>query len=568
MESDEYLESEAPPLSDEEKEQPEEEIEWEDVAPAEEKIEPEPEAKEEGMPGETTKVRPPTTPKLSPGQLKLGVIGVIILIILSATGIYLLGSDDSDVVVNVPELRKGDEARYTVTGNLDIRDAGNDPIADEITSGSIDLKGSSMNVKVVGIETVTDGFYHDYPALKTNTFNTWKIAGWVQTESYQKVDIDGTIHLSNDAYRNGETILLSDIEATTNIDASDSMGLYTKSINSEDDLRTYSSVSGNLQGRIDTIIHQKDLKKGMNGEFTEGEVKYHWEVIGNEKVYDTDCVVMEFKVIEPLPEHLAYQSLKLSLSNKHPFPVKTELKLTTTKQGRITLKYTMTMNRFNRGKVALDIPSDTINGTSPYLEKETMELYPPTGSRENTSIGLEIEIAHERAVDESSGLQDYLNSHEDAYLVQGIYNETDGPHWNFTYSYPDATDGYVVLVTESEVDDKGEMPLSEAGAWLEVPSPAPDTVLTWAGAEQVLKHDDEVKDNTFIGEGIRFDECNLRVRTRLYQPSVDLVSMFASAPRVDYGYVLVKKDYEFAAGVDANTGQLLFVYTHSGDSRF
>jgi len=496
-------------------------------------------------------------------QNTLLVIGVVIIIILSAVIYTMQSGDDSDVVVNVPELMIGDEGIYTVTGDIDIRDAESDPIGGEITEGKIDLKGSSMTVKAESITTVTDGYFREYSALKTYSLATWNIDGWVNTESYDVIDIDGDITISSDSYRNGNTVLLTKIDASTKIDArSRTLGIYTKDIDSEDHLRTYSSDSGDLQASLDEIIHTKDLKKGMNGEFSNDDVDYDWKVTGTNKVYGAKCVIVEFTVKKPLPEELESQSIKLYLSSKYPIPVKTVLKLVITAQGRATVKYTMTMNRFTRGQELLPIPSDEIDRSSPYREQRFMDIYPPTGTKENSSIAYELKDAHDKAVEES-GLKDYLDDHSDAYLVQGIYNETDGPVWNLTYSYPDSETGYVVIVTESKVDDKGEMKLDDAGSALEVNVPAPELVNSWAGAEQVLKQDSEVKDTCFNGEGINLHDCNLGVRTRLYQPSFDLISMFASAPRVDYGYVITQDD-DFAAGVSADTGQLLFVGTHNG----
>jgi len=502
-------------------------------------------------------------------QLQMAAVCIVAIIILSTFYLLVLRSEeDLDVTVNVPELKLGDEARYGVSGSLDISGYEDEPLQDEVTSGNINLKGSSMSVKAEGIETVTDGYYYEYESLKTYTYSNWQVDGWIDTVSNGIVDIDGTIQVTNNAYRNGDTILLNEIEAQTNIEAkSRDVGFYTEDIDSEDTLRTYSSESGDLQASFDDIIHTTDLKKGMSGEFTNDDLEYKWEASGNAKVYGARCVIVTFTLIDPIPPDLDIksQSIKLYLSNKHPFPVKTELDLVVGKaahQGKVTVKYSMTMNRYVSGSTTFVLPEDQIIKESPYQDLGTMKLFPPTGVRENSSISFELKDAHEFALEESD-LEEYLDSHSDAYLVQGIYNETDGPVWNLTYSYLGSDTGYVVIVTESKVEDKGEMKLADAGSALEVNSEALDFVNSWSGAEQILKHDDEVKDNCFTGEKINLHDCNFGVRTRLYQPSVDLVSMFASAPRVDYGFTITKGD-EFAAGVDAETGQLLFVATHDG----
>ena len=490
------------------------------------------------------------------------IVAVIVaIIIVGGTGAYLMQSGGRDVVVNVPDMRIGDEARYTVSGNIDVRGAENDPIGDEISSASINLQGSTMTVGVDGIETVTDGFYHNYSALKTSTDLSYSLKGWAQTESYQKVDITGTAQLSERAYRNGNTILLSDITGNSHIHASAPSTGFSKDYDSTDHLRTYSS--NDAQGKMDEIIHLKDLKKGMKGDFTVGETTYHYEATGNAHIFDTDCVVVEFRVVEPMPENLTKQSLRVYLSSKYPFPVRTELEVVTTVQGTITVKTIMTMNHFTPGTQPVVIPNDTINRTSPYFEGGKMGIYPPEGTPANTSIGdFNITKAHDKAV-KDSGLGDYLKAHTNAFLVQGIYNDTNGPHWNLTYSYPGANKGYRVIVKEGSVDDHGEMPLSGGGTGLKADVQVPVNVLTWAGAEQILKHDSVVKEKAFSGDKLNSGECNFGVRTALYQPSVDPVSMFASAPQVNYGYTLIKGD-ELTAGVDAGDGQLLFVAIHSG----
>ena len=509
--------------------------------------------------------------QFTPNMTHIAVIAVVALILISSVYIIFLREDDdlSNLVVNVPDMKVGDEGHYNVGGSIDIRDAENDPIAGEITSGKISLDKSSMTLKVEGEETVTDGYYREYSALKTYTKSRWEVEGYVDTESYDIIDIDGSTEITSLAYRNGDAILLTDLEADTNIEAkSREFGFYSETYDSHDELRTYSSDSGDIQASLDEVIHTKDLKKGMSGQFTNNDVSYTWKATGNAKVYNAACVIVTFTLVEPLPDNtdIESQSIKLFLSSKYPIPVKTELEVVVTSQGKVTVKNTITMTYFKRGDEDLTIPEDEIIRESPYKEQRIMEEYPLLGTSANTSISYNIKDAHDKAVDQS-GLQDYLNSHPGSYLVQGIYNETDGPVWNLTYSYPDADMGYVVLVTESKVTDKGEMKLGDAGTALAVNADHPEIVISWAGAEQILKHDDEVKNTCYSGESMNLGDCNFGVRTRLYQPSVDLVSMFASAPRVDYGYIVSKGD-EFAAGVDADTGQLLFVATHDGPELF
>lgn len=502
-------------------------------------------------------------------MMQIAVVGVVALLLLAVLLIFILPEEETDYIIVVPGLRVGDEGRYSVSGSIDIKDAHNEPIADEITEGWISLGGSSMVVEAEGITTVTDGYYRDYSALQTYSLATWDIDGWVDTISYGKVNVDGTVQINSDAYRNGNTILLTDMVATTDITAeSQDVGFYSKRVDSTDTLRTYSSDSGDLQANFDEVIHTPNLRKGMKGEFENDDVAYTWEVTGNARVFKTDCVIVTFTVSKPTDDRVDSQSIKLYLSSKHPFPVKNSIEVVLSDPNEITVKYTMTMNQYKEGTDEIIIPEDEIIDKSPYLEERTMKEYPPTGEVTNTSISYKIEEAHQQAIDKSPDLRDYLDEHDDAFLVQGIYNETDGPVWNLTYSFPGSDTGYVVLVTESRITDKGEMKLSDIGYLLEVNEPHEHFINSWAGAEQILKHDDDVKEECFDGgEHLNLHNCNLAVRTRLYQPSVDFVSMFVSAPRVDYGYVVTKGD-EFAAGVDAKTGQLLFVATHDGPDLF
>jgi hypothetical protein len=500
---------------------------------------------------------------------QLAVVGVVLLLLIA--GIYFLvipNDDETDYVVTVPGLRVGDEGRYNVDGYIEIKNAGSDPIAGEIKEGRIDLDKSSMVVKAEGISTVTDGYYHEYSALETYTLNTWDIEGWVDTVSYGVLDLDGQVTVTSNAFRNGNTILLTDMEADTDASAeSRDIGFYSKQIQSEDTLRTYSSDAGDLQSSFDDVIRKPGLKKGMSGRFENDDIEYEWTVTGNTKVFKTECVIVSIKVLKPTDEDVESQSIKLYLSNNHPFPVKTAFEIVFVGQGRVTVKYTTTMNHFKLGTSEIIIPEDEIVKESPYDDPRTMREYPQTGPSANSSISFHVEDAQDKAL-EDSGLQDYFNSHSGAYLVQGIYNETDGPVWNLTYSYPGSESGYVVLVTQSRVTDKGEMKLGDVGYLLEVNDPPADFINSWGGAEEILKQDDEVKAECFDGsEHLNLHDCNFAVRTRLYQPSIDFVSMFASAPRVEYGFTVTKDD-EFAAGVDAETGQLLFVATHDGPALF
>lgn len=505
-------------------------------------------------------------------MMQAAALAVVLLIVLAGAWMVLNREEKTDFIVTVPGIREGDEARYSVSGRVDIRGVRDEPIMGEITDGWIDLRGSTMFIKARGIARVTDGYYREYDALLSETDASWKLKGEVTTVSHGEVLIDGTIQLTSEAYRNGNTILKNDMEARTDIRAeSKRVGFYSRHDQSEDTLRTYSSDASDLQASFDQVIRRPNLRRGDAGVFENEDVAYTWAVTGNDRVYNADCVIVTFTVTKPTGDRIQSQSITLYLSSEHPFPVKTHIRVVTRvgdQGGTVTVEYTARMDHYRQGGAWIIIPEDNIVTASPYLDLRTMLRYPQTGQLENSSIIYRIEDAHDQAKERSQGLRDYLDDHPTAFLVQGIYNETDGPLWNLTYSYPGSTTGYAVLVTETRITDRGIVDLKEMGYLLSVDSPPATFITSWAGAEQVLKHDPVVKDGCFDGgEHLNLYSCRISVRSSLYQPSVDPVSLFASVPRVDYGYLVVKGD-ELAAGVDGRTGQLLFVLTHDGPSLF
>jgi hypothetical protein len=165
----------------------------------------------------------------------------------------------------------------------------------------------------------------------------------------------------------------------------------------------------------------------------------------------------------------------------------------------------------------------------------------------------------------SAGLQNYLNDHNDAYVIDGYFNDTqdDPPLWNITYGEKGEEAAYYVVVEDGgSIRDDGQITVSEVeNSTLDF-----DPVLSFSSGEQVFLKDEDVDEEIYLGtsEPLWYNGVNYGARTDIIYPTISLtISM--TIERTGYGYYINKDDGTFFSAVDAINGQLIYVWMHRGD---
>ena len=91
--------------------------------------------------------------------------------------------------------------------------------------------------------------------------------------------------------------------------------------------------------------------------------------------------------------------------------------------------------------------------------------------------------------------------------------------------------------------------------------------LTFSGAEQAFKRSQPVASEFYVSGGIAFTTSRFGVKTNATYPSLMLTTTL-SLQRSDYAFILEKDDDSVSSCLDARTGQLMYLWSHSGDSLF
>jgi len=458
------------------------------------------------------------------------------------------------------------------------------------------LPDSRTTVELPGFREMTDGYGAEHEALEKRTVHKLYVDGSVELDQWGTGEItrNSWMRITDRSYMvDKNTTIACNITTSTYLQYR-KFGA-TISYDSRDSARLFPALRNITTGmKIENIYRDRALEKGDSGMMDMGGIGLPWVVDRQEEIAGEQAL----RIVVSLPpdgfdgnDTFAIDDIHIHtwVASRYPVPVRKDIMVAGTwntggavQHVRLHYRSTLLKNEFVRGDEPVVYDSPRFPERSDVEEREDwfMERMPSHGSEWNSSIPADFtaEIAYERAYMESADFREFMDGRPGAYAALALYNES-GEHgdgresrWNLTFAEKDAGRGYHLDVYRDRIENEGIVELDDVQFGLAVQHAQRELEqrpITFAGFEQILENDSQVRDELFGNGRLDFDEVTLRLQTNPFDsnlsfPGFPVASAFGQLDSSRYVYV-VNRGNEFTAAVDAETGQFLFIAKHEGD---
>ncbi|UCF07279.1 MAG: PKD domain-containing protein [Thermoplasmata archaeon] len=504
----------------------------------------------------------------------------------------------SELTVTIPAEKVGDEITYDVEGYVDLENS-EGLYSAETGQGTVIIKRIHMDytgfmeTSSRSIVTQEDGFGDSHETLEKYNNLELDLSGDIYarielkgggTIDNQKISMSGDLTVTDSTYLDLDTnkSIFSDVVSDLMVTAGADLG-----VNSHDELRSYSNLREEpAVFRVEDLSADRTFSVGDQQTKIMGDVAYTWRVLsaGNVKGYPALEINVSVDDTTMTENNIEVLYISLWIANGIPFPVKTHIFVEIEDEGTtliVLYDNVIRENSFERGTT--DIPygtcdADTPDGHFRFRDDSRYEFvnwsaddYIPDIGNGSSSFEVTPQEAIDHAYIESGDFADYLQTHSGAYVTNGYYNESgdsNNPKWNLTFGRPGDDTGHYIVVEESggvlSVIEDDSVSLSE----LSFETEDFDPVLSFSGSEAVFRNDQDVNGAAFDGfeEVAFYDGWTYGTQADMIYPSISL-TISLNIERTGYAYYLQFQNDEgsFMAGVDAISGQLMYVWDHKGD---
>jgi hypothetical protein len=507
----------------------------------------------------------------------------------------------SDLEVTIPEEKIGDSCEYDIFGAIEVdndeglwtmeSEDGSYTVTNILVNYEGDLKSETRSVS-----TQIDGFRIDHETFERYNDQDLDLSGTVT--GWLESDFGPDLLVPFD-FTGGEL----QVEASTLVDLdteksilSETYGYFFISagagidVTSIDNLRTYSNLREESNVfRVEDLEDDRTFSKDPPGTDPHiervGDIVYYWEVVNatNIKGYPSLGIKVGIDATTKANNNIDVFEMWVWVTNGIPFPIKTYIK-TIIDDGDTTIdiEYTseIKVGEFERGTQEIpygDCDQDTQDGHfylyNPgyeFIDWDLNDDIPDMGSN-----GSSLDTSSRRpanyinyAKTNSVGLQNYLVSHPQAYVVDGYYNETEtNPLWNLTFGEKGDDAGYYIVVEfdggSYSTKDEMEIAISE----VESSTQEMDPVLSFSAGEMVFESDPEINDTIINANGIKFWEgVSYGGQENVIYPIIS-ITISLTLERAEYAYYFHHNmgGHTFSGAVDAINGQLIYFWDHEGE---
>jgi hypothetical protein len=502
----------------------------------------------------------------------------------------------TELEVTIPFEKIRDSCTYNVYGYIEIDDDSGlgtwsideGPYQGSITVENIYIEYSGFMISsIVGIVNEKDGFGEIHKTLEKWNYEDVELWGNItgDIEASQGINFpnqiisfeDGYLRVSDNAYIDLNTN--KTIYSITNSDFE--VSGFGEEITSNDTIRSYSNLrEGTTVFRVEDLKDDRTFKKEDSDIRRVGDILYDWEVTRAQNVKGYPALKIEISIDSNTMTRNNIEEFEMALwiTNGIPQPVKTYIYTKIESDGtEITAEYNneIQTDGFQRGSDDIEYhscpassPDDHYHFLNPgfeFVAWDSNDDIPKRGGNSSSLDGYTPQQAISLAENNSPGLQNYLNDHNDAYVIDGYFNDTqdDPPLWNITFGEKGEEEAYYVVVQESGVImDESQITVYEvANSTLDF-----DPVLSFSSGEQVFRDDEDVDEKIYLGtsDPAWYNGVNYGARTDIIYPTISL-TISLTIERTAYGYYINKDDGTFFSAVDAINGQLIYVWMHRGD---
>lgn len=497
----------------------------------------------------------------------------------------------TDLEVVIPFEKVRDRCRYDVYGFIEVEDdsgLGTWSIEQgSFTVENIFIEYSGFMISsIIGIMDEEDGFEEVHKTLEKWNYQDVELwgnitgdidAGGIPINNQVISFEDGFLRVSDNAYVDLNTN--KTIYSVTNSDFE--VSGFGENIESNDTICSYPNLREGT-----TVFRAEDLKEDRTFKKEDGDIKrvgdilYDWEVTKVQNVRGYPSLKIEISIDSNTMTRNNIEEFEMALwiANEIPQPVKTYI-FTRIFSGEteITAEYNNEIQAGGFSGGNTEIPYFTCEASSPddhyhfrspngeFLSWDSDDDIPDMGGNSSSLDDYTPQEAINLAKANSGGLQNYLNDHDQAYVIDGYFNDTQStpPLWNLTFGEKGEDTAYYVVVEESgSIRKEGQVTKSEVkNSTLDF-----DPILSFSSGERVFRENEEVNNKIYLGtsEPAWYNGVNYGARTDIVYPTISL-TISLNIERTGYGYYINKNDGTFFSAVDAIDGQLIYVWMHKGD---
>jgi hypothetical protein len=500
----------------------------------------------------------------------------------------------TELEVMIPFEKIGDRISYNIHGFVEVDDnsgLGTWNIDEGSIKGSITVENiyieysGYMISSIIEIVNEKDGFGETHKTLEKWNYEDVELwgnitgvidAGGIPFNHVISFE-DGYLRVSDNAYIDLNTN--KTIYSVTNSDFE--VSVFEEDITSNDTIRSYSNLrEGTTVFRVEDLKDDRNFKKEDSDIRRVGDILYDWEVTKAQNVKGYPALKIEISIDSNTMTQNNIEEFEMALwiANGIPQPVKTYIYTKIDSDGtEITAEYNneIQVGGFTRGSddieyytcpaTSLDDHYHFRNPNGEFVAWESGDEIPDMGGNQSSLDDYTPQQAISLAKTNSAGLQNYLDDHNDAYIIDGYFNDTqdDPPLWNITFGEKGEETAYYVVVQEGgSIRDESQITVSKVeNSTLDF-----DPVLSFSSGEQVFLGDEDVDDNIYMGasEPAWYNGVNYGAKTDIIYPTISL-TISLTIERTGYGYYINKDDGTFFSAVDAINGQLIYVWVHRGD---
>ncbi len=499
------------------------------------------------------------------------------------------------MVVTLPNVHIGDTISYDLAGYVDMSNPDgfwtytyvSHPtpfttvtVNAKVTQAHIEIDTSQYADTTIttSLGTAEDGFAQNHSCMDTKTEQNMKLTGWAVATMTPTVGPTTILNQTIGGSGSTEEHTFSDLSEnrTVKMTRSNNYNIGLGSGSESEYSKKGSDVGSSYPKKreefsVDALRDNRTFMTGDSGshEFTSTNV--FWSVVGAESVKNVPCLKIHVTMDAQSLAKNGFTSFDLYawISSVFPTPLKVSMQTEGSKEGNtVVLNYTMTYKSYTLGTTAVPFgscaastPEGHFYTKRPNVSYANPDQYGPAmGNNTPSASSYTLPNAVSFAKTSSSGLRSFLTSNPEAFLVNAYYNETNGGAWNLTFGCVNSSSGYYIIVTPTNVRAEGAINVNQVGHSIkEYPSP-----LTFTGAEEVFKSYDAIRGKVYYGNRIDLSKYSFGTKAGVPAPRSNFpIETGVIAVASECFFYVEASDGSYSAGVDAETGQLFFVSTHT-----
>ena len=445
----------------------------------------------------------------------------------------------------------------------------------------------TLTSKVLGMESITDGFGYEKEALIVSTryFITGGISGLANTynftvDTYQYFDINSKTPIKFSTVTStasGSQLLNQNFSTKYNFFFTKKMNELISSVFS---LGATSGVLMFSPGDIISSFEGKSIKKGDTGTITIGSLKIPWTAVGTEKINEYECIIVSFSTIisaDTSKTHKLDIKIEYRVWLTASFPTLIKIKSTVDTKSETTMETFGESSTYSSESQTVtelilksssqgDIPinwgssSPSYPNNNVFGEYKQWKIYPELGDMETIILFTPSE-AISFAENNSADFRSYMKEHPNAYALFVQYEKNEAESW--TFSFRDNTfEGYEIKISKNESETSI---LSDENKTYTKPGLSREalnqTMLTFSGIENILKHYATYDSSQQIQ--IMFVANTQDIYSSSLNTSTNLFTFLDFYPTSLYSMVIgniFEGSHTWVIG-DAETGQIIMLFS-------